>query len=461
LAGVALAAGLWGVRDKRERRRQEEAARRLWFAREREGEEEDDGLEDDKGMGWGEAPDAEAGDVPWQEQIDRLCDALFHGKEDADLFVPNSDVDAPRSAGHRERVRPAVAVPVALAAAPKVDAPKSSSPAEPADDVRHARPLRWLWLAACLLLSSLCLWKSAPEKPIAPSLQAAESAASVQLAAEDARPRYVTEDIERLRIGDSVLAMDPATGEVRQHRVVDHFQRTAYELRVLEFIGQDGTCQRIETTGEHPFWVVAKGGFVRAGELEIGDEFLGPAGEIQILAATRVEEHPEGVPVFNFEVENAHTYFVLGEDLQGDPLLVHNATARECGRIGEKGVKGWLKRNGYTNIRSIQNRSGHGIDIVAERNGHYYFFEVKSSQTGFAPSLSRAQANGRHFVRTRLERAMGRGRFWRTTDSHISDDAWQIYDDIYISGKPYHGRVIDLTNIGQGGMTGINILPWW
>jgi Holliday junction resolvase-like predicted endonuclease len=321
--------------------------------------------------------------------------------------------------------------------------------------------LRLLWLAACLLLSGMCLWKSVPQEPVAPSLQTTESAASVQLAAEADRPRYVTEDIERLRVGDSVLAMDPATGEVRQHRVVDHFQRTAYELRVLEVIGQDGTGQRIETTDEHPFWVVAKGGFVPAGELEIGDEFLGPVGEIQILTGTRVEQHPEGVPVFNFEVEDAHTYFVLGEDLQGDPLLVHNATARQCGKIGEKGVKGWLKRNGYTNIRSIQNRSGHGIDIVAERNGRYYFFEVKSSQTRFAPSLSQAQANGQNFVETRLRAAMRRGRFWRTSDSHISDDARQIYRDIYIDGKPYHGRVIELTNIGQGGMTDINLLPWW
>lgn len=73
--------------------------------------------------------------------------------------------------------------------------------------------------------------------------------------------------------------------------------------------------------------------FLPAGELEPGDRFQGPNGELQTLAATRAEEHPEGVTVYNFEVENAHTYFVLpGEQtsLHGPPVLVHNAVGRVC-----------------------------------------------------------------------------------------------------------------------------------
>jgi hypothetical protein len=41
-----------------------------------------------------------------------------------------------------------------------------------------------------------------------------------------------------------------------------------------------------------------------------------------------VEEHPEGVPVYNFQVEGVHNYFVLEEALPFAPLLVHNT---ECG----------------------------------------------------------------------------------------------------------------------------------
>ncbi len=57
--------------------------------------------------------------------------------------------------------------------------------------------------------------------------------------------------------------------------MVDHFQRTAYELRVLEFIDSDAKRQRIETTDEHPFFVLSEGDFLPAAELEIGDQCRG------------------------------------------------------------------------------------------------------------------------------------------------------------------------------------------
>ncbi|TVS20748.1 MAG: hypothetical protein EA424_02395 [Planctomycetaceae bacterium] len=191
-------------------------------------------------------------------------------------------------------------------------------------------------MAACLLLCGLFFWKSLPQDVNRPTAHSAADSVPTVLASADPQPRYITESIERLRIGDMVLAMDPATGEIGQHRVVDHFQRTAYELRVLEFIGSDAKRQRIETTDEHPFFVLSEGTFIPAAELEIGDQCPGPQGEIQTLVATRLEPRPEGVPVFNFEVQHAHTYYVQGKDLQGVPVLVHNATRRDCGLIGKK-----------------------------------------------------------------------------------------------------------------------------
>ena len=47
---------------------------------------------------------------------------------------------------------------------------------------------------------------------------------------------------------------------------------------MLEFIGLDAKRQRIETTDEHPFFVLAEGDFIPAAELEIGDQMPRPPG---------------------------------------------------------------------------------------------------------------------------------------------------------------------------------------
>jgi len=195
--------------------------------------------------------------------------------------------------------------------------------------VRSSWAWRGLLSAACLLLSGVFFLKALPSAWFSAASHPVPSATLA--CSTDQQPRYVTSNIERLRQGDFVLAMDPETGELEQRRIADIFQRTADHLRILEFQGPGGTVQRLETTDEHPFWVAAEGGFVAAGELQVGDPCVGPSGELQTLVATHREEHPEGVPVYNFEVEGAHTYFVAAHGLRAPPVLVHNATGGRCG----------------------------------------------------------------------------------------------------------------------------------
>ena len=74
----------------------------------------------------------------------------------------------------------------------------------------------------------------------------------------------------------------------------------------------------IQTTFNHPFYVVGKG-FVRAGKLEVGDEILTSEGQKISIEKIEIEVLAEPVYVYNFTVEDFHTYFVseLG-------VLVHN-----------------------------------------------------------------------------------------------------------------------------------------
>jgi len=143
--------------------------------------------------------------------------------------------------------------------------------------------------------------------------------------AHGADVRFTTKKIEDLEAGDLVVARDPKTGEVRHKRVLRAFRRTSDHLRILEIDSASGEKQRIETTDEHPFWVTGRG-FVNAGELQAGDKLDDTAGPNGAFVVTSIrEEHPDGVEVCNFEVEDFHTYFVRAGGTRGPPLFVHNA----------------------------------------------------------------------------------------------------------------------------------------
>ncbi len=72
----------------------------------------------------------------------------------------------------------------------------------------------------------------------------------------------------------------------------------------------------LEATPEHPLWVAGEG-WKAAGQIQVGDELWTRSGEgIRVTALT----HKQGqFTVYNFEVEDAHSYFV-----GRDGYLAHN-----------------------------------------------------------------------------------------------------------------------------------------
>jgi hypothetical protein len=63
---------------------------------------------------------------------------------------------------------------------------------------------------------------------------------------------------------------------------------------------------------------------VRAAELRVGQKVRQADGGYATVTASWREEHPEGVPVFNLETEELHTYHVAQAGTWAQPLLVHN-----------------------------------------------------------------------------------------------------------------------------------------
>ncbi len=120
--------------------------------------------------------------------------------------------------------------------------------------------------------------------------------------------------IENIRAGDMVLSANPETGVTEYRKVVETYIRETMKLVHLTVKGE-----KIITTEGHPFYVKDRG-FVNAIDLTTGDELLDSNGNVLLLEDFSVELVDSPVKVYNFQVEQLHTYFVseLG-------VWVHNA----------------------------------------------------------------------------------------------------------------------------------------
>ena len=72
--------------------------------------------------------------------------------------------------------------------------------------------------------------------------------------------------------------------------------------------------EEITTTLEHPFYVEGKG-WTGAGELKEGDKLTLITGERVFVQSVVVERCKKPVKIYNFEVEDFHTYYVGHESV--------------------------------------------------------------------------------------------------------------------------------------------------
>lgn len=119
--------------------------------------------------------------------------------------------------------------------------------------------------------------------------------------------------IEKVEVGDKVIATDPETGEQVAKTVegtIRHWDRMS------DLVLADGTV--LATTEDHPFWSVDDQRFERADEFGPGDRVMGANGRTILVAGLRWVSGRDGW-VYNLAVEGIHTYHV-----GNDEILVHN-----------------------------------------------------------------------------------------------------------------------------------------
>ena len=123
--------------------------------------------------------------------------------------------------------------------------------------------------------------------------------------------------IENIKAGDKVISTDPETFETAEKTVLETYIREDSKLIHLMINGEE-----IITTETHPFYVKNRG-FVNAGELAIGDELLDSNCNVLLVENHSVELTDEPTKVYNFQVEDFHTYHV-GEN----GVWVHNSNCK-------------------------------------------------------------------------------------------------------------------------------------
>jgi len=127
--------------------------------------------------------------------------------------------------------------------------------------------------------------------------------------------------IEEVEVGDLVWAWDGNQGALVKRRVKRLFRRKDRPVLQVHCIDQAATVQVITATTEHPFWIEGRG-WVAAHALQAG-EVLKCVDGASRMSVLRVKDIGTRADVFNFEVEEAHNYFVGRTG-----VLVHNESVR-------------------------------------------------------------------------------------------------------------------------------------
>lgn len=143
--------------------------------------------------------------------------------------------------------------------------------------------------------------------------------------------------------GDLVWAWDEDTGDVSLKKVVETYVNETDEL---VHIWADG--EKIVATPSHPFYSPVKG-WTEACELRAGDILVLVNGGYVVVEQVQHELLESPVKVYNFQVEDYHTYYVASG------VLVHNTCPNPNGKKGSQAhqnkiqeIGGDLENRGYS-----------------------------------------------------------------------------------------------------------------
>ena len=162
--------------------------------------------------------------------------------------------------------------------------------------------------------------------------------------------------IEDIVAGDKIMAADPDTFEIAEKTVLETYVRQVDKLVHITINGEE-----IVTTDNHPFYVQGRG-FINAGSLLVGDKLVSVNGEDLIVEDYYIKLTEKPVSVYNFQVEDFHTYFV------GDcSVWVHN---KNCKPRSPKSDVVEKVENADGSITYTKNINGKNVNVTYSKEGY-------------------------------------------------------------------------------------------
>ena len=189
------------------------------------------------------------------------------------------------------------------------------------------------------------------------------------------------EAIENVQVGDKVWAWDEETGDVSLKEVVETYINETDELVHLFVNGEEIVC-----TPSHPFYSPVKG-WTDAVHLRAGDILVLVNGEYIVVEKVQHEILEAPITVYNFQVEDYHTYYVADAG-----VLVHNS----CGQTNTTtewdtsyNSQGQLKVGSQTaqydgKYYWLDDTAKHGDSYykVYEKSGKYLYWRYDADRYG-------------------------------------------------------------------------------
>lgn len=122
--------------------------------------------------------------------------------------------------------------------------------------------------------------------------------------------------IEKIAVGDLVLARNVETGETALKAVTDLIRRHERTIWQVSLNGLDGDSASFKTTDDHPWWIAGQG-WKKTAELAAGMAVVTKNGRGMVVASVTETDRTDAT--FNLTVADFETYFV-GKN----GVLVHN-----------------------------------------------------------------------------------------------------------------------------------------
>ncbi|MFG2334635.1 polymorphic toxin-type HINT domain-containing protein [Streptomyces sp. NPDC048604] len=165
--------------------------------------------------------------------------------------------------------------------------------------------------------------------------------------------------IESVRLGDQVLATDPATGLTTLRTV----SRTITTHDDKDFTRLTTSAGTVTATDTHPFWLAAERRWADAGDIERGDLLRLPSGST--LQVTAVSRYTQRQTTHDLTVNDLHTYYVgIGSRF----ALVHNEDICEP-LTREQLDKAYEANNTDKVLNHVFDKEDHGFQDLVKNSG--------------------------------------------------------------------------------------------